>query len=240
MSEFWSVLVTWFLIFMFYSFAGWIIEVLVTIAEHHKVVNRGFLVGPICPIYGTGATLISLILNEAENWFAIFCVAVVGGAILEYVVSFLMEKLFRVRWWDYTCKPFNINGRICLESVLCFGIGGIFIVKVMTPLLLTIIASTPLWIINILALALLIWLIFDLILSLWLIIGVRVTVGTVQKDATEEITEHVRNVLTEKGKLNRRLVKAFPHQTPSKKPIKTRKTSTLSKKKSSQTSKKSQ
>lgn len=209
---------TWFLIFMFYSFAGWLIEVFVTAAENHKVVNRGFLVGPICPIYGVGSVLLSLIIDASEGWFVVFCVAIVGGAILEYTVSYLMEKIFRVRWWDYSDRVLNLNGRICLRSLLCFGVGGIIIVKLVTPFLLYFINVSPLWIINIIAAALLIWLIFDIILSLWLIMDVRVTVGTVQKDATEEISERVREILMDKGKLNRRLVKAFPHQTPSQKP----------------------
>ncbi len=218
MSEFWTTLAIWFLIFMFYSFAGWLIEVAVTIAEHHKVVNRGFLVGPICPIYGTGAVLISLILSEAENWLAVFCVAVVGGALLEYAVSYLMEKLFRVRWWDYSNRPFNLEGRICLFSVLAFGFAGILIIKIVTPALLAVLGALPLWLLYTLAITLFAWLIFDILLSLWLIINVRVTVGTVQKDATEEISERIHAILMEKGKLSRRLVRAFPHQTPSKKP----------------------
>lgn len=220
MSETFYTLTTWFLLFMVYSSLGWLIEVIVTIFEHRKVVNRGFLIGPICPIYGTGALLISLILAPTENWFAIFCVAVVGGSILEYTVSVLMERLFRVRWWDYNDKPFNLNGRICLESSLLFGVAGILIVKIATPGLLAMFGALPLWATYALASLLLAWLVADILLSLWLIIGVRVTVGTAQRDATEEITEHVRAALMGKGKLNRRLVKAFPTQTPSKKPIK--------------------
>lgn len=215
-------LAAWFLLFMAYSFFGWAVEVTITMLEHRKIVNRGFLVGPICPIYGTGALLISLILAPAENWVAIFCVAVVGASLLEYTVSVLMEHLFRVRWWDYSNKPFNLNGRICLESSLLFGVAGILIVKIVTPGLLALFAAMPDWLVYGCAIALMIWLIADILLSLWLIIGVRVTVGTAQKDATEEITEHVREVLMGKGKLNRRLVKAFPTQAPSKKPVRPR------------------
>lgn len=218
MPDFWQTIATWFLIFMFYSLAGWIIEVFVTIAENHKIVNRGFLVGPICPIYGVGAVALSLVLNQTENWLAVFCVAIVGGAILEYSVSYFMEKLFRVRWWDYTNRALNLNGRICLRSILCFGLGGILIVKVITPTLLYLINDIiPTWLVATLSIALILWLIFDIILSLWLIMGVRVTVGTVQKDATEEISERVREILMDKGKLSRRLVKAFPHQAPAQK-----------------------
>ncbi len=214
----------WFLIFMVYSFGGWLIEVIVSLIDRKKFVNRGFLIGPICPIYGTGAVILSLILNRTESIIAIFCVSLVGGAVLEYCASFIMEKLFRVRWWDYAEKSVNINGRICMSSVLSFGLAGIFIVEFITPFLYSLFSNTytPLMLTG--AAILSAWMFCDILLSLWLILGVRVTVGTVQRDATDEISTRVQEILMNKGKLNRRLVKAFPNQSPSKKtPRKTRK-----------------
>lgn len=214
---------TWFLIFMIYSFAGWVMEVLISLIYRHKFINRGFLIGPIVPIWGTGALFVSFVLSGTENLFVIFCVSMVGGALIEYLASWIMEQLFRVRWWDYTRKPFNVNGRICLESIMAFGFFGILIIKFTNPFLLHLIGLMPPWLFYLIASLLLVWMIFDIALSLWLIVGVRVTVGTVQKDATEEISNHVREILMDKGKLNRRLVKAFPNQTPSKKPVRPRK-----------------
>lgn len=213
----------WFLVFMFYSFAGWLMEVIISFFQKRKIINRGFLVGPICPIYGTGALLLSFIVSSVETPLVIFCVAVVGSAILEYVVSYLMEKIFRVRWWDYTDQPFNLNGRICISAALSFGVIGVLMLKVITPSLLGMISSLPVVIIYIIAGLLAAWLVFDVLLSLWLILGVRVTVGTVQRDATDEISERVQEILMDKGKLNRRLVKAFPNQAPTKKKPRTRK-----------------
>lgn len=207
----------WFLIFMTYSFGGWFVEVCISLFQHRKLINRGFLVGPICPIYGVGALLVSLVVRPDENPFVIFCVAVVGSAILEYGVSYAMEKLFRVRWWDYTNQPFNLNGRICAGSVLSFGVVGIFILKIINPALIALYGSLPQVLLFILAAVLAVWLAFDIALSIWLMVGVRVTVGTVQRDATDEIATRVHEILTGKGKLSRRLVKAFPNQTPSKK-----------------------
>lgn len=206
----------WFIIFMAYSFGGWLIEVSLNIINHKKLVNRGFLIGPICPIYGTGAVAISLLLDQAESPIAVFCVAVVGGAILEYTTSYIMERLFRVRWWDYSDKMVQINGRICMSSVLCFGVAGVLIVSYITPFLQGVLTSLPPIALYITAGVLAGILILDLSLSLWLIMGVRVTVGTVQRDATEEISTRVQEILTDKGKLNRRLVKAFPNQSPSR------------------------
>ncbi len=214
----------WFLIFMVYSFGGWLIEVIVSLIDRKKFVNRGFLIGPICPIYGTGAIILSLILNRTESIIAIFCVSLVGGAVLEYCASFIMEKLFRVRWWDYAEKSVNINGRICMSSVLSFGLAGIFIVEFITPFLYSLFSNTytPLMLTG--AAILSAWMFCDILLSLWLILGVRVTVGTVQRDATDEISTRVQEILMNKGKLNRRLVKAFPNQSPSKRtPRKTHK-----------------
>lgn len=206
-----------FLIFMTYAFGGWAMEVIISLLQRRKLVNRGFLVGPICPIYGIGALLLSLVVSSDESPLVIFCVAVVGSAILEYSVSYIMEKLFRVRWWDYTNRPFNLNGRICAESVLAFGVIGVLILKIINPALLALYSSMPQFLMFLFAAVLAAWLIFDIALSLWLMLGVRVTVGTVQRDATDEIATRVHEVLTDKGKLNRRLVKAFPNQTPTKK-----------------------
>lgn len=197
-------------------------EVIINIFQHHKFINRGFLVGPICPIYGTGAVAISLVLSGAESPFAIFCVSLVGSAILEYLASYLMEKFFRVRWWDYSNKPFNINGRICLTSLIAFGFFGVLAIKVITPALQSTLGELPAWLLYLIASSLFTILIADIFLSLWLVLGVRVTVGTVQKDATDEISERVQEILMGKGKLNRRLVKAFPNQAPSKKPVRSR------------------
>lgn len=133
------------------------------------------------------------------------------------MLAILWKKLFRVRWWDYTDQPFNLNGRICAESVLAFGVIGVLILKIINPALLALYSSMPQFLMFLLAAVLAAWLIFDIALSLWLMLGVRVTVGTVQRDATDEIAARVHEVLTDKGKLNRRLVKAFPNQTPTKK-----------------------
>lgn len=215
-----EIIAIWFLVFMFYSVAGWVMEIIVTYVQHHKFINRGFLIGPVCPIYGTGAVILTYLMRGVESPLAIFCVWLVGGSAIEYIASYLMEKLFRVRWWDYTKNDFNLNGRVCLISALTFGIGGVIILRFINPVLFGLIASLPEAVTIWLAVGLAVVLAIDVALSLWLIVGVRVTVGTVQRDATEEISERVHEILMEKGKLNRRLVKAFPNQKPSNKTTK--------------------
>ncbi len=208
---------TWFLVFLTYSVLGWALEmVAVTFMMHRKVTNRGFLIGPVCPIYGFGAIFMTLLLRNVNNLVAIFVVAVLGSALLEYFTSYAMEKLFRVRWWDYTEKPFNIRGRICLENLFYFGVMGILVVKLINPVLFGFFEAITLKPRIAIAGVLLAVMVADIALSLWLIIVCRVTVGTVESDATEEITEHVREILMDKGKLNRRLVKAFPEMQAKK------------------------
>lgn len=219
-----QTLAIWFLIFVSYAFAGWLMEVIVSLLYHRKLINRGFLVGPICPIYGVGGVLLSLLLGNATNVAEIFLVAVAGSAILEYAASYVMEKLFRVRWWDYSEKKFNLNGRICLESILAFGLIGVLMIRLFTPALWHFYLNLNPALLYILAGTLFAILLSDIGISLWLILGVRVTVGTVERDATVEIAQRrVEELLMEKGKLNRRLVKAFPNQSPSKKSPKRRK-----------------
>jgi uncharacterized membrane protein len=207
---------TWFLLFLTYSCAGWAMELVVTLLQKGRLTNRGFFIGPICPIYGVGALVGTLAIGHVENLIAIFCVSVVGAALLEYMTSFLMEKIFRVRWWDYSDQPFNINGRICLGALLGFGVAGVLIVRVFNPLLFAAFDSVNPELLDIIALILAFLFVVDVVCSLILIFGFRVTVGTVERDATEEISERVHAIIMEKGRLSRRIAKAFPNYEPKK------------------------
>lgn len=217
MIEILSNISTWFLVFLVYAVMGWMMEVIVTGIEHRKATNRGFLVGPVCPIYGFGALAMTLLLSHVDNVIEIFFVAVGASAILEYLTSYIMEKLFHVRWWDYSNKPLNIHGRVCAENLLGFGLLGVLVIKVINPLLFGLIGGISPAIRLAIAGILLLVLLADIGLSLWLVIVCRVTVGTVQLDATDEITTRVREILMNRGKLNRRLVKAFPEMEAKKK-----------------------
>lgn len=122
-----------FLWFLLYSFIGWIYEsILVSISER-RLVNRGFLNGPICPIYGCGAVLAIVLLHDFTNPVLIFLISSFGASVLEYATSWGMEKLFHARWWDYSHFRFNIQGRICLLGAIVFGFGGVAIIDVVQP-----------------------------------------------------------------------------------------------------------
>lgn len=231
-------LATWFLLFLTYSCAGWAMEIVVTLLQKHRITNRGFFIGPLCPIYGVGALIGTIAIGHVENIIAIFCVSVVGAGLLEYSTSFLMEKIFRVRWWDYTDQPFNINGRICLGALLGFGVAGILVIRVFNPLLFAAFDSIPPELLSTIAIILAILFAIDVICSLILICGFRVTVGTVERDATEEISERVHAIIMKKGHFSRRIAKAFPNYQP-KKTTRRRKTATKTTSKTSAKTRKS-
>ena len=125
----------YFLYFIIYSFLGWLMEVLCSLVEQKKFVNRGFLIGPICPIYGYGVlAIIFLIGKDTSDILGVFLKAILICSLLEYFTSYFMEKIFKARWWDYSKRKFNINGRICLETMLPFGILGCAVVYLLHPL----------------------------------------------------------------------------------------------------------
>ena len=123
-----------FCLLMLYSFLGWVYESALCSITQRKWVNRGFLNGPLCPIYGFGAMLVVGVFGgKGGNLFALFLASAVLTCTLEYVTSYVMEKLFHARWWDYSNRKFQLNGRICLEGFLVFGLLSVIIVKWVHP-----------------------------------------------------------------------------------------------------------
>lgn len=164
-----------FIEFMVYSFLGWIYEcTYCTVKEGHWA-NRGFLFGPICPIYGTGAVVCSLIFGylpmfrdmhyrEVPMW-QIFVICAVGSFFLEYGTSYLLEKRFHAVWWDYADMPLNINGRVCVPATVGFGVAGILCTKFVFPVSESIKAAINPMIAEVVALLLMAYLAADLVLT---------------------------------------------------------------------------
>ena len=121
-----------------FSFFGWVSEVLyVGIFHEHKFVNRGFLYGPICPVYGFGGVVILLLPPSLYNtWIPLFFASTILCTAVEYLVSWIMEKMFHARWWDYSHYKFNINGRICLLNSVLFGFMGLSVIHFVYPYML--------------------------------------------------------------------------------------------------------
>lgn len=203
----------YFLLFMIYAMSGWLMEVICKLIQYKRFINRGFLIGPYCPIYGYGALLITFLLNKyTDDPIILFFMAIIICGVLEYLTSYFMEKIFKARWWDYSQKKFNINGRVCLNTIIPFGILGIFIMYVSNPFLLSKIEQLPeIWL-NTLSETLLVIFIIDNIVSGVVIRYVKKTEKSlgIQLDNTEEITNKVKEVLANKSALHRRLLNAYP------------------------------
>lgn len=201
----------YFLLFVFYSFLGWLMEVTQGYVRHKKFVNRGFLIGPYCPIYGYGAISMTLLLKGyANDPIVLFVMAIVICSILEYTTSFVMEKIFKIRWWDYSNRKFNINGRICLETMIPFGILGCLMIYFVNPFMFAIIDMIPSNLINIIAVILFIIYLVDNAVSITIISNLKDITLDVKGDSTEKVTKEVRKrVLAGQQTLYKRIVKAF-------------------------------
>ena len=130
----------YFVYFIIFSCMGWIYESIYCTVRAQKWENRGFLYGPLCPIYGAGgvgitaiADLISIHTDATFTWWQIFLVAFFGSIVLEYGTSWTLEKLFHAYWWDYSNKPLNINGRVCFPYSVGFGVAGLLVVYLIAP-----------------------------------------------------------------------------------------------------------
>lgn len=131
----------YFVFFMAFSVCGWAFETIYGMLYTGKWENRGFFYGPICPIYGTGAVSITFIYEQflqkfhgfdLQKWH-IFAICFFGSIVLEYATSYVLEKVFHARWWDYENLPLNINGRVCFPASFLFGVAGLFVVYILYP-----------------------------------------------------------------------------------------------------------
>ena len=198
------------MLFFIYSLAGWLIEMIPATIREKKFVDRGFLVGPYCPIYGCGVILITLLLQKyADDVVVTFFLSVIICGTLEYLTSYIMEKIFKARWWDYSNNKFNINGRICLETLVPFGIGGVLVLFVFNPFLEKIINLIPDLALNIVTGVLCVLFLIDCIVSFKIILNLKEMTKEL-KDNTAEISDKVKKIILNKLGPYKRLVNAFP------------------------------
>ncbi len=187
-------------------------EVGCKLVELKKFINRGFLIGPYCPIYGWGCILIILLLNKyTDDPLVLFIMAIVICSILEYFTSYFMEKLFKARWWDYSRRKFNINGRICLETMIPFGLLGCLIMYFVNPFFVSVYSKIPSNILIIISSVLFTIFLIDNIISYTIMFKMKIPKIKISKDSTEEITEYVRSILAKRSFLYKRLMKAYPN-----------------------------
>lgn len=207
-------------------------EVLVVFHDSKKLVNRGFLVGPLIPIYGCGSVLIILLLSKyKDEIMVLFVMAIFICTILEYFTSYIMEKMFKLRWWDYSDKKFHINGRVCLDNSFAFGILSVLLVRFVNPFIINILSNISSIVLYIITGIIFVLFIVDMVVSFKIINGFSKVAKSVNKDSTAEITKKVREILLQKGGLYERLVKAFNFEASEKllKDVATRVTNTVNK-----------
>lgn len=130
--------------FFIYAFLGWITEVIFATLKTGKFVNRGFLNGPVCPIYGVGMALCVLLLNPLEKyWWLLILVGGTLATLLELITGFVLDKIFKTKWWDYSKEPFNFRGYICLRFAILWGFAVLLVFKTLVPLTNKIIEAIP-------------------------------------------------------------------------------------------------
>lgn len=131
-------------IFLIYAFLGWCTEVAFAAVTKGKFVNRGFLNGPVCPIYGFGMLIVvTLLWGLRYNLILLFLGSAALTTALEFITGYVLEKFFHDKWWDYADKPFNIRGYICLEFTILWGLAASFVVGAVHPFVYTVITKIP-------------------------------------------------------------------------------------------------
>ena len=197
-------------LFFIFAFIGWIVEVINSLIVDKKFVNRGFLIGPAIPIYGFGGLAMTLFLSRYQDEvITLFCMSVIICGILEYLTSYIMEKIFNTRWWDYSNKKFNIEGRVCLQNLALFGIGGVLLIRYINPFIIDILEKIDPVLLKVVVSILFVIFLTDLSLSTKIIYNIKDATLSI-KDSTEEISSKVKEVLMKKGVLTRRVAHAFP------------------------------
>ncbi|MDY3118057.1 MAG: hypothetical protein SOW18_00800 [Peptoniphilus sp.] len=204
-------------LFFIYSFAGWVVEVFLKYRQYKRFINRGFLIGPYCPIYGIGAIVITVgdgLLSPWETSFAMrFLVSFVLCGLLEYTAGYLLEKYFHARWWDYSQKPMNLHGRVWIGNLILFGIGGAFLLEVSNPRLLALAARLEPRFFAAILMAVSILFAFDGILSYFIMNLLKQGVEESRADKSEEIAAEVRYLLENRSVFHKRILDAYPELT---------------------------
>ena len=185
-----------FMYFFIYSVLGWIVETLYCRTLDGKWTNRGFLFGPYCPIYGFGALIIIAFLqNFKSSFIAVFFLGMIFTSILEYLTSFLLEKLFDAKWWDYSKMKFNINGRICLLNSLEFAFLGVVLTYIVHPTISNLILKIPIDLVQLISFSLITIMAIDVGFTISTLLNLKEKLITL-KESAEKLME--KNTLQEK------------------------------------------
>lgn len=186
------------LLFFVYSFLGWCVEVAFVAVTVGKVVNRGFLNGPVCPIYGSGMLgVLVLLLPIKDNVFLLFLGGMLICSLVELFGGWVLDKIFHMRWWDYSDRPFNVGGYICLSFSIMWGLAVVFAVKFVHTPLMVVIKWIPYFVQIILIAVFGIVMIIDFIMTLKKLIGIKNSLGQLEKIAEDlhSIGDQLKDVI---------------------------------------------
>lgn len=190
--------------FIIYSFLGWVMESTVRTIAEKKLINTGFLKGPFCPIYGIGAIIMFLFLDQFENNLIIlFFIAVIVLTIWEYLVGVLLEKIFHTKYWDYSDQKFNFQGRICLVNSICWGVLGVVFVKYIHPFIQSVVTKIDINLLHYIISIITVVLIADLITTIVKVKNIKMTLEKI-----EELNKEIKEKLKEIKKLTKEAEKS--------------------------------
>lgn len=232
----------YFMLFIIYSAMGWLYESIWCSICGGKLVNRGFLTGPICPVYGFGAVLVIITLSDVkDNLLALFFASIVLTNTLEYFTSYILEKFFGVRWWDYTHYRYNLNGRVCLLGAVAFGTMSVLLLHFLHPWVNRYVLQMPESAFYLLSGVFLGAMLFDLFTTVNHLLKLNGRLAEIQSameqfagaykeraeqrvdslqqalserfENSEFASERIKNLIENQRFLDRRLINAFPHMT---------------------------
>lgn len=184
-------LAAWIVAFVLYSAVGWAWECVYCSLHERRPVNRGFLNGPWCPIYGAGACLDAMLFSGVRNPVALFLAGAVACSCLEYATSWAMEAAFHARWWDYSHRRLNLHGRVCAAGACLFGAGTIAICLFVQPALDDALASWPPLLLAPVATLLAVAMACDLAVTLLGLSGFRTMASRLGAQLAETLQEHL-------------------------------------------------
>ncbi len=214
--------------FFIYAFLGWCTEVMFSTIKTKKFVNRGFLNGSVCPIYGVGAVVVLILLQPvSNNGFLVFLLSALVTTLIEFFTGLILELLFKHKWWDYSDRKFNIKGYVCLEFTVLWGIACLFVYDVIHPLVKFPVKHLPHTIGLPLLIAIVVFFIVDIVVSVTQIIKfninlkllTRITnslkgnsnkIGEKLSYATTQLEKKYIELMQKQARSKERILNAFP------------------------------
>lgn len=202
------------IVFFAFSVLGWCMEVILKLIHDHRYINRGFLLGPYCPIYGFGVVAIIFLIGDVLKLpygiFPTFLAGMTICGVLEYVTSWMMEKRYHARWWDYSTRPLNINGRVWIGNLILFGMASVVIMYGLYPLIRMFLDAIDIHTKWSLTVFIIILMGSDGLASRYAMHLIRDEIDGSAPDDTEEIHYRVHEALMKHPAFTRHLEKTFP------------------------------